>query len=724
MALSYNEYTADGTQTLFASKPYLQEEHLVVSVDGVVQPASAYTVSGTAVTLNVAPAATAKVRIGRNTSQSLRLTDYADASLLTADVLDADANQLFFMTQEAIDTASETNLAGVTFYNSSATAPAAPVIGDLWYDTYNKYLKVYNGTEWQLATPSNETLTFETFFTEVSYSYINVAGLNEDIFVFLNGVKQVKDSDKANLLAASGAKDFFLDLTLSRVYFKTLAASDVVQVILAPADIGNNQSTQLESFTATAGQTIFNLVNSFVPATNTLHVYVNGVRQSAYAETTATRVTFTSGLTLGDEVVFITNQYVQAQSFTAATNVTYTSAGTGAVATTVDAHLKTVDATLLTVDATLLETAPILNDLTVTVPSQYTTLQEAFDTLSKSPTKAGVVITIQIETGHALTSGLDVRDGSYSHFNITSVDSTVTLDAGFTGVSTPSSVPTTNANPIMYVENSTAPKWSILADAQLKDVTGLTYMESRGIINQGAGVNNANRMGLVVANGSTVSAHGSSFVNSGEGNRTTTGSTLTAFEANFSNARAISEPQAAGMDVSRGSTFNCASNAAQNRTNLSGAAQFAINCRRSTVSASRADCSSSGVNAVVVGYNGFVEVSDGLLDNSTSHAINTTAGNVNAKDASITNCGARGVLCDAGGRVNVTGASITNCTGEALYAFNGGEIIANGADVTGFLSTNAVACYGSSTIKANSLTGTPVFSKTVNIIDSSGLIFS
>ena len=340
MALSYNEYTADGTQTLFASKPYLQEEHLVVSVDGVVQPTSAYTVSGTAVTLNVAPAATAKVRIGRNTSQSLRLTDYADASLLTADVLDADANQLFFMTQEAIDTASETNLAGVTFYNSSATAPADPSVGDLWYDTYNKYLQVYNGTEWQLATPSNETLTFETFSTEGSYSYINVAGLNEDVFVFLNGVKQVKDSDKANLLAVSGAKDFFLDLTNSRVYFKTLASSDVVQVILAPADIGNNQSTQLESFTATAGQTVFNLVNSYIPATNTLHVYVNGVRQSAYTETNATAVTFTSGLTLGDEVVFITNQYVQAQSFTAATNVTYTSAGTGAVATTVQEKLQ------------------------------------------------------------------------------------------------------------------------------------------------------------------------------------------------------------------------------------------------------------------------------------------------------------------------------------------------------------------------------------------------
>jgi len=403
---------------------------------------------------------------------------------------------------------------------------------------------------------------------------------------------------------------------------------------------------------------------------------------------------------------------------------TYTPAGTGAVVTTVDAHLKTVDATLLTVDATLLETAPILNDLTVAVPSQYTTLQEAFDTLSKSPTKAGVVITIQIETGHALTSGLDVRDGSYSHFNITSVDSTVTLDAGFTGVSTPSSVPTTNANPIMYVENSIAPKWSILVDAQLKDVTGLTYMESRGIINQGAGVNNANRMGLVVANASTVSAHGSSFVNSGEGNRTTTGSTLTAFEANFSNARAISEPQAAAMDVSRGATFNCASNTAQNRTNLSGAAKFAINCRRSRVSASRADCSNAGVNAVICGYGGLVEVSGGLLDNSTSHAINVSAAEVNAKDSSITNCGARGVLCASGGRVNVSNSTMTNCTEEVIYAFKAGIVVANEVDVTGFQDTYAAVTWDSSTLYANGMTGTPLFNSTVNTISSTGIIYA
>ena len=349
MALSYYEYTADGTQVNYASKQYVDEAHLVVSLDGAVQASSTYTVSGTTLTFNNPPPTGTVIRIGRNSNQDYRLTNYEDASLLTADVMDDDANQLFYMAQEAIDTASETNVGVQKFYNASATAPVAPVIGDLWYDTYNKYLKIYNGTQWDLATPSNETYTFDnsSFVVEGTgltiYHYINIANLTEDAFVFLNGVKQVRTTNKANVLASSGG-DYFLDLADNKVYLAPLDAADVVEVTIAPADLGTNNNTQLETFTATEGQTLFDLTKSYVPATNTLHVYVNGVRQSAYTETLSTRVTFTNGLSAGDEVTFITNQYAMSQSFSASENVTYTP--TGGTATTVSSHLKVVDAKL------------------------------------------------------------------------------------------------------------------------------------------------------------------------------------------------------------------------------------------------------------------------------------------------------------------------------------------------------------------------------------------
>ena len=348
MALSYYEYTADGVQVNYASKQYVEEAHLVVSLDGIPQLSSVYTVSGTTVTFNNPPPSGSRIRIGRNSNQDYRLTDYEDAALLTADIMDADAKQLFYMAQEAIDTASETNLGASTFYNASVNPPENPKIGDLWYDTFNKFLKIYNGETWELATPSNETFTFTNpdFITDSIYTYVGVAGLNEDVFVFLNGVKLIR----AASLVGLATEDYFLDLDDGRIYFQLLSSTDVVQVVLAASDIGAYNKTNVEDFIATEGQTIFNLTKSYVPTTDTLHVYVNGIRQSSYIESSSVQVTFNHGLSAGDEVTFISNQYLssQSQGTTAAEDVTFTP--TGGAPTTVDAHLNLVDTRLTTLE--------------------------------------------------------------------------------------------------------------------------------------------------------------------------------------------------------------------------------------------------------------------------------------------------------------------------------------------------------------------------------------
>lgn len=66
--------------------------------------------------------------------------------------------------------------------------------------------------------------------------------------------------------------------------------------------------------TATAGQTVFNLTQfEYVPGAHNLAVYVEGVRKFApvdYTETDADTVTFLSGLTIGQEVEFVTNDFV------------------------------------------------------------------------------------------------------------------------------------------------------------------------------------------------------------------------------------------------------------------------------------------------------------------------------------------------------------------------------------------------------------------------------
>lgn len=122
----------------------------------------------------------------------------------------------------------------------------------------------------------------------------------------------------------------------------TLNGWNVVSYTRSNGSSSTGAAYAIENFTATAGQTLFTLTSSYAPSTNTLQVYVNGLlvnRTTDYTETSSTSVTFTSGLTVGDEVVF---QIWRSNILTSgdAVNISYTPAGTGAVATTVQAKLR------------------------------------------------------------------------------------------------------------------------------------------------------------------------------------------------------------------------------------------------------------------------------------------------------------------------------------------------------------------------------------------------
>jgi hypothetical protein len=106
-----------------------------------------------------------------------------------------------------------------------------------------------------------------------------------------------------------------------------------------------NFLTETEVQTATAGQTVFTLTTmQYQPGTNNLTVYVDGVNQIdgstySYIETSSTVVTFTAGLHVGALVKFTTAQTLST-GVTDAALITYQPAGTGAVATTVQAKLR------------------------------------------------------------------------------------------------------------------------------------------------------------------------------------------------------------------------------------------------------------------------------------------------------------------------------------------------------------------------------------------------
>jgi hypothetical protein len=95
--------------------------------------------------------------------------------------------------------------------------------------------------------------------------------------------------------------------------------------------------------------------------------------------------------------------------------------------------------------------------LTFQIPSDFATLQAAVDALS--PTVNNDQITLNIETGHKLTSGLVVENGDFTQFTVTSTDATVLLAAGWVA-----------GTPILTGTNARMPNWNIFIDCEGKNV--------------------------------------------------------------------------------------------------------------------------------------------------------------------------------------------------------------------------------------------------------------
>ncbi len=248
MAYSYTEYTASSvtTSSTFTVPPYLDGRgylDISVTLDGVTQTASAYTLTGTSLsfTSSSLPADGVKIRITRNSSQGARLTDFNDAALLTADALDQDALQLFYMAQEAIDVSAETNLNGSSFYVSFATEPSTTIAGSLWYDTSSapNVLKVYNGTTWVYAAPirtSNRFVLADMIAHSGSKSYVSSSLFTPQAEVYLNGVRLLPASTIGNIGltgTASTVGDYYYraDTNPDRIYVENISSSDILEVI-------------------------------------------------------------------------------------------------------------------------------------------------------------------------------------------------------------------------------------------------------------------------------------------------------------------------------------------------------------------------------------------------------------------------------------------------------------------------------------------------------------
>lgn len=102
---AFQTYTGNGSTTQYSiSFTYIDSTHVKCFLDGV--STTAFSVSGSTVTFNSAPANNVVIRIERQTPLTARLVDFQDGSVLTEADLDMSANQNFFAVQEFSDDAS------------------------------------------------------------------------------------------------------------------------------------------------------------------------------------------------------------------------------------------------------------------------------------------------------------------------------------------------------------------------------------------------------------------------------------------------------------------------------------------------------------------------------------------------------------------------------------------------------------------------------------------
>jgi len=111
MSFAINNYTGNGSTTTFSvTFPYITQSHVQVRVNNVLKTLSVdYTFpTSSTIQFTTAPANGVNINFKRSSNQSARLVDFQDGSTITESILDQDSNQMFYMSQEAIDITTNT----------------------------------------------------------------------------------------------------------------------------------------------------------------------------------------------------------------------------------------------------------------------------------------------------------------------------------------------------------------------------------------------------------------------------------------------------------------------------------------------------------------------------------------------------------------------------------------------------------------------------------------
>jgi hypothetical protein len=126
MAIIQNLYTGNGSTVLFPfSFPYLEEDHIFVSLNGTLTTAFTFSNANT-VQFNTAPAVGVAIRIFRETPLDQPEAVFAGGSTIRASDLNKNNDQLLYVAQESnFEAESATTTANTALVNSTTAISTA-----------------------------------------------------------------------------------------------------------------------------------------------------------------------------------------------------------------------------------------------------------------------------------------------------------------------------------------------------------------------------------------------------------------------------------------------------------------------------------------------------------------------------------------------------------------------------------------------------------------------
>ena len=304
MAYSYIRYAGNGSTTNYVfSFPYISADHIQVRVNGVVTTLFSFLNSST-VQMATAPASGAILDIRRVTPKDTALVNFTDGSVLLERDLDLLATFDLYLAQETkdgLDAAIQQDYLGVYDALTKRIANVADPVAAQDAVTKNWVETTYTPTIEAIALASAASASASSGSATASANSASAAAASYDSFddryLGAKSTAPTMDNDGNTLLVGATYWD-----TPSALMF-TWSGTGWRQTFL--------YGTVLRQVvTATASQTVV-ATPTYLLGSNSLLVFVNGVKVlqgTDYTETTGNSITFTAGLTAGDEVELISQQ--------------------------------------------------------------------------------------------------------------------------------------------------------------------------------------------------------------------------------------------------------------------------------------------------------------------------------------------------------------------------------------------------------------------------------